>query len=179
MIAAVLMTAAIISVELTARRVIRSRARALLVAYLLVASCAILVAVPRGESELTLAAPIGALLAVVGYPAGRALLRDPARPPSRDPVGLELVAFAFVALAEEFSWGAVVEPALSSPVTAALFAVKHPLIDDRWRRVLGLGLFWLGLGGLRAESALLAAILHVVLNMVAVVAGRVRGNDPF
>ena len=179
MIAAVLMTAAISLIELIARRVIPSRARALLVAYLLVASCALLVVVPRGESELTLAAPIGALLAAVGYPAGRALLRDPARPPSRDPVGLDLVAFAFVALSEELSWGAVVEPSLSSPVTATLFALKHPLIDGRWRRVLGLGLFWLGLSLLRAQSALLAALLHVLLNTVAVVAGRLRGSDPF
>jgi len=173
------MTAVIILGELIARRLISSRARALLVAYLFVVSFALHIAVPRGESELTLAAPLGALLAIVGYPAGRALLRDPARPPSRDPVGLELVAFGFVALAEELSWGAVVEPALSLPVTAALFAAKHPLIDGRWRRVLGLGLFWLGLGLLRAESPLLAAILHVLLNTVAVVAGRIRGNDPF
>jgi hypothetical protein len=179
LIAAVLMTAAIVFSELIARRLIASRARALLVAYLLVASVGLLIVAPRGEGELTLAAPVGALLAIVGYPAGRALLQDPVRPPSRDPLGLELVAFAFVALSEELSWGAVVEPALSLPVTAGLFALKHPLIDGRWRRVLGLGLFWLGLGLLRAESALLAAILHVVLNAVAVVAGRVRGNDSF
>lgn len=179
MIAAVLMTAAIVLSELIARRLIASRARALLVAYLFVASWALLVVVPRGESELTLAALVGALLAVVGYPVGRALLRDPARPPSRDPLGLELVALAFVALSEELSWGAVVEPAMSAPVTAVLFALKHPLIDGRWRRVLGLGLFWLGLGLLRADSALIAAIVHVLLNMAAVVAGRVRGSDPF
>lgn len=179
MIAAVLMTAAIVLSELIARRLLSSRARALLVAYLFIASIAIVVAVPRGEGELTLAALAGALLAIVGYPAGRALLRDPTRAPSHDPLALELAAFAFVALSEELSWGAVVEPAISSPVTAAVFALKHPVVDGHWRRVLGLGLFWLGLGVVRGESALLAAILHVALNVAAVVDGRIRGNDPF
>jgi hypothetical protein len=45
--------------------------------------------------------------------------------------------------------------------------------------VFGLGLFWFGLSLLRAQSALLAAMLHVLLNTVAVVAGRLRGSDPF
>lgn len=123
---------------------------------------------------------LGMGLAIGGYQIGRAVLRDrPDRPPT-DSRLLELVALAaVVAPVEELLWGAVVGPELGMASTAALFAVKHPLVDGRWRRLFGLFLFWIGLSLVRAYSWPLALVLHVVVNGAGVVIGHRQNLDQF
>jgi hypothetical protein len=123
---------------------------------------------------------VGVALALGGYRVGRLILGDrPDRPPSESR-NLELVALAgVVAPVEELLWGAVVGPELGIPATAALFAVKHPLVDGRWRRVLGLLLFWIGLSLVRAYSWPLALALHIGANAGGVLIGHRQNLDQF
>ncbi len=172
---------AVVVVEAVARRTISSRAHAWMVAYGLLGLAA-LIAAPGAPQQTNApwVAVIGAAVAVTGYPVGRKLLDDRADRPPPGPRGRELAALALVvAPVEELVWGAIVEPQAGIAVTAALFAVKHPLIDGRWRRTVGLASFWLGLGLIRTVSWPAALILHVVLNSGGVIAGHRRGLDQF
>ena len=165
--------------EAAARRIIPSRARAWLVAY----SALGLVArwsrprrrVPRRGSPLP-----GAVVAVAGYPLGRALLDDHPVIPPPDSAGIELAALGgTVAAAEELIWGGLVEPELGIGVTSVLFAAKHALIDGRWRRTLGLALFAAGLGLVRSCSPRSAWAVHTICNSAGVVLGHATGRDQF
>jgi hypothetical protein len=80
---------------------------------------------------------------------------------------------------EELTWGRLVEPALGVPVTAALFAAKHVVIDGKWRRTLGLAAFWVGLGMVRSRSPKLALGLHMAVNASGVVLGHLNRRDAF
>jgi membrane protease YdiL (CAAX protease family) len=82
-----------------------------------------------------------------------------------------------IAPVEEVIWGGLVQPAVGALPTTALFAVKHGLVDGRWRRTLGLGLFGLGLGWLRRRSRALALGIHVACNAGGVALGHVTGRD--
>jgi membrane protease YdiL (CAAX protease family) len=84
-----------------------------------------------------------------------------------------------VAPVEEAVWGALVQPAIGLTAASAMFATKHPLIDGRWRRTLGLGLFGLGLGLLRERSRKLALVVHVACNAGGVALGHLTGRDQF
>src|ERR671918_550983 len=117
---AVRWAATVTFVEAAARRIIPSRARAWLVAY----SALGLVArwsrprrrVPRRGSPLP-----GAVVAVAGYPLGRALLGDHPVIPPPDSAGIELAALGgTLAAAEELIWGGLVEPELGMGVTSVL-----------------------------------------------------------
>jgi hypothetical protein len=131
----------------------------------------------RGGSRATLIA--GACFAVFGYPLGRAVLRDRSAAPPQDTLDADLIGLGLLAVAEESIWGARVEPALGPWLTAVLFAIKHPLIDGRWRRVLGLGLFWIGLALVRRRSPEAATLLHVGANVSGVLVGHWSGRDQF
>lgn len=173
--------AVVVIAERAARRLIGSRAAAWIVAYgaLGLASLALGASVPSGGS-LTLLTVGGVALAVVGYPAGRRILNDKPDQPPQDSLALELFALAIVvAPAEELIWGAVVEPAIGIPATAVVFALKHPLVDGRWRRTLGLSLFWVGLGVVRAWSWPAALVLHMSLNAAGVLLGHRSNQDQF
>src|SRR5262252_4293368 len=134
---ALLAAVAVTAAELGARRAIRSRSAAWLVAY---GALGLLPAPPRrgrpvGRGRLV----AGAALAVAGYPVGRTLLgsRPARRPPDR--LVVEFAALGIVVPAvEERVWGGVVEPALGPAATAVLFGAKHGVVDGRWDRVLGL-----------------------------------------
>lgn len=121
----------------------------------------------------------GLALATFGYPLGRKLLGD--RPSTAPPDGpaLELIVIEIVAGAEELTWGAIVEPALGRTITAVLFAAKHVIIDRRWRRSLGLFLFWMGLAVQRRRWPGAALIAHALLNGIAVVSGHRSRRDQF
>jgi hypothetical protein len=84
-----------------------------------------------------------------------------------------------VAPAEELSWGAIVEPSIGPAATSTLFAAKHVVIDGRWRRALGLALFWAGLAVLRRRSRPVALAAHVAANATAVALGHLSGADRF
>jgi hypothetical protein len=84
-----------------------------------------------------------------------------------------------VAPVEELLWGAVVGPEIGFLATAGFFAVKHPLVDRRWRRVLGLFLFWIGLSQVRMYSSPLALVLHVAANAGGVIIGHRQNLDQF
>lgn len=123
---------------------------------------------------------IGIPLALAGYPLGCALLghRPYQGPP--DQAALELAAVAgVVAPVEELTWGRRIEPRIGILGTAALFAAKHVAIDGKWRRVAGLGLFWVGLGLVRRRSPMLALGLHVAANASGVMLGHLTGEDRF
>jgi hypothetical protein len=123
---------------------------------------------------------IGIPLALTGYPLGCTLLRHKPYQSPPGPLALDLVALAgVVAPAEELTWGRLVEPRLGIPVTAALFAAKHVVIDGKWRRAAGLALFWVGLGLVRSRSPKLALGLHVAANASGVLLGRLQGQDLF
>ncbi len=173
--------AAVVVVERGARQLIASRAVAWIAAYSLLGVAAVAVGVGSpGGRPFGPAAAIGLALAIVGYPLGRLLLRDVPSSPPQDKLPTELAALAgFVAVAEELLWGAIVEPAVGIVATSALFAVKHPLVDGRWRRTLGLFLFWLGLGLVRAWSWPVAIALHIGLNAGGVLLGHRTGRDQF
>jgi hypothetical protein len=169
--------AAIAAAEATARRLSASRSAAWIGAYGLIGSVAAgRVGWPaKGEGRFL----PGLLLAAAGYDLGRRLGGDlPHRPPA-EPWLTEAVAAATVATGEELSWGAVVEPRLGAATTAALFAVKHPLIDGRWGRVAGLAAFWWGLAWVRRRNPRAALVVHVVLNVGGVVRGHLSGRDQF
>jgi hypothetical protein len=76
------------------------------------------------------------------------------------------------------AWGRVERDA-GIPATALLFAAKHVVIDRRWRRFLGLAIFWAGLGLIRGRSETLALVIHVTANGAGVVLGRAAGRDNF
>lgn len=173
--------AAIVLGERTTRRWFASRSSAWLVSYLALGSVALLagVAWPPGGT-FNIATLAGLALAVVGYPLGRFLTADRTGAPPREPVRRELTILGLiVAPAEELIWGAIVEPVAGIPATATLFAVKHPLVDGRWRRCFGLFLFWLGLGLVRAWSWPAALALHVGVNAAGVLVGHRFGHDQF
>ena len=121
----------------------------------------------------------GLVVAALGYDIGRWMLRNAPHRPPPEPAGREVGALAVVAVGEELTWGAIVEPALGPVVTAALFAVKHPLIDGRWRRILGLAAFWFGLAMVREQSPMAALIAHVALNVSGVLRGHLTERDQF
>ena len=119
-------------------------------------------------------------LVLAGYPLGCAVLRHKPSGPPLDPFPLELAAVAgVIAPAEELTWGGLVEPALGIPLTAALFAVKHVVIDGKWRRVLGLSVFWVGLGLVRSRSPRLALGLHIAVSASGVLLGHLNRQDSF
>ena len=164
------------------RRRVRSRAQAWLIAYPLLAGAAWLDGEPYAPRTRA-AWPwlwLGVPLTMAGYPLGCALLGyRPSQPPP-DSAELELAALAgVVAPTEELIWGARVEPRLSIPLTAALFAAKHVAIDGRWRRAGGLALFCVGLGLVRRRSPRLALVLHVTANASGVALGHLVGRDQF
>src|ERR1700730_12650348 len=112
-------------------------------------------------------------------PAGPPLVSDRgfARPPQN--LALELAALEVVAVTEELTWGAIVEPELGPAATAALFGAKHVVIDGRWRRGLGLYAFWMGLAAQRRRWPVAAMLVHAALNGAGVVQGHVSGRDRF
>ena len=141
---------------------------------------AALVAARRRQSVRSRAAwVVGSSIALLGYPLGRWLLADRTR--SRPPDGLcsELRGLGLLTITEELVWGDQVEPAIGVPATAALFALKHPLIDGRWRRVLGLALFWLGLAVVRRQSRWHALLVHLAANGAGVAVGHWLEQDQF
>lgn len=172
---------AIVVVERLSRALIPSRAVAWILSYSALGSVAIVIGVEAPSiGSFGLAAAGGGILAAIGYPLGRALLGDKPEGPPPDPLWLELVAVGgVVVLAEELIWGAIVEPAIGIVATAALFAVKHPFVDGRWRRTLGLFLFWVGLGLVRSWLWPAALALHMVLNVGGVVLGHRSAADQF
>jgi hypothetical protein len=152
-----------------------------LTAYPLLAAAALRDRAPRTRRDGgSLALLIGVPLALVGYPLGCSLLghKSTARP--ADSPALELVALAgVVAPVEELTWGRRVEPRLGIPITAALFAAKHVVIDGKWRRAAGLALFWVGLGLIRRRSPRMALGVHVAANASGVLLGHMKGRDQF
>lgn len=123
---------------------------------------------------------LGVPLALVGYPVGCALLGHRPYQPPPDSADLEMTALVgVVAPVEELAWGQRVEPRLGIPITAALFAMKHAVIDGKWRRVGGLALFWIGLALVRRRSPKLALGLHVTANASGVVLGHITNRDSF
>ena len=172
---------AITAAEAVARRLVPSRSGAWLTAYPLLAAAALSDRAPRTRPDRgSLALLIGIPLAVAGYPVGCAVLGHKSSVPPPDPLALELVAVAgVVAPVEELTWGRLVEPRLGIPITAALFAAKHVVVDGRWRRAAGLALFWIGLGLVRRRSPKLALGVHVVANASGVLLGHAKGQDSF
>ena len=172
---------AVTAVEAAARSRLRSRSRAWLAAYALVAAVAG-AAGPRLRRRRRLAGAlwVGIPLVLAGDPAGRALAGDLPSGPPPEPAALELAALAaVVAPAEELAWGGQVEPRLGVAATAVLFALKHVAIDGRWRRAPGLAFFWLGLGLVRSRSPRLSLLLHVAANAGGVLLGHATGRDSF
>ncbi len=177
--AAALATAGVImATEAIARRIVRSRSKAWLISYAALGAAGLASGSRRVGSDSARLTP-GLALAAAGYDIGRRLLGDAPDQPPPEPLTVEAPALGVVALAEELTWGALVEPALGPVATSVLFALKHPLIDGRWRRVLGLGLFWYGLAMVRRRSSRAAMAAHVVLNVAGVVKGHLTGRDQF
>ena len=164
--------------EWLARRPPRSRSQAWLLAYGVLGGLALFSGARLAPRAGGLSLP-GLTLATIGYPLGRWLLRDrtSARPP-QDLV-LELAALEVVAVTEELTWGAIVEPELGPAATAAFFAAKHVMIDGRWQRGLGLVAFWMGLAAQRRRWPAAALLMHAALNAAGVVQGHVSGRDRF
>ena len=156
----------------------RRRSQAWLLAYGALGGLALLSGgrlAPRSGS-LSLA---GLTLAAIGYPLGRRVMGDHSSDAPPQHLALELAALEVVAITEELTWGAIVEPELGPAVTATLFAAKHVLIDGRWRRGLGLFAFWLGLSAQRRRWPVAAMLVHAALNGAGVVQGHVSGRDRF
>jgi hypothetical protein len=80
---------------------------------------------------------------------------------------------------EELVWGHQVEPVVGAPATATFFALKHVFIDRRWRRMLGLALFWSGLALVRRQSPRVALSVHLAANAVGIAAGHWLDQDQF
>jgi hypothetical protein len=175
--------AAVTGVEWAARRTFRRRSTAWIISYVALGSAAVAAGARLdriGQADARRQAIWGVALASAGYPLGRLLLGD--RPTSAPPEEAlrETVAIAgIVAPAEELAWGQLVEPELGLGATASLFAVKHPLVDGRWGRTVGLALSWYGLGLVRRASPLAALGLHVGNNAIGVLMGRISGQDQF
>jgi hypothetical protein len=180
---AVAWAAAVTGLEWAARRAVRRRSTAWLVAYTALGSAALAAGAriaPGSLDDNRRRTILGAALAMAGYPVGRAVLGDRPDTAPSDPAAQEAAAIAgVVPAAEELVWGQLVEPELGLASTASLFALKHPLVDGRWRRALGLGLSWYGLGLVRKSSPLAALALHIGNNATGVVMGRVTGQDQF
>ena len=160
----------------------RSRAQAWLIAYPLLAAAATVESAPPARTARG-AWPwlwLGVPLALVGYPIGCALLGHKPYQAPPDSLALETVALAAtVGPVEELTWGKRVEPRLGIPLTAALFAAKHVVIDGRWRRLAGLAVFWIGLGLVRRRSPMLALGVHMSANASGVILGHLTGRDSF
>lgn len=180
---AVAWAAAVTVAERLARQHGSSRSRAILAVYVPLGLAAGITRLGPSQVRRERAAGgtlVGFGLAFGGYQMGRWLLGDrpTAEPP--DPLPRELAALGIVVpLAEEALWGSRVEPAIGIGATAAAFALKHPVVDGRWRRALGLGAFWVGLGLLRRRSRRLALAAHVAANTGAVVLGHLTRRDRF
>jgi membrane protease YdiL (CAAX protease family) len=154
----------------------------LLVSYSALASAAISGGVKVGGRRSGTIPPAAVPLTLGGYPMGRALLGDSplAAPAPRDSLAAELAALGIVVpVAEELVWGGLVEGDLGVAATSLLFALKHAVIDGRWRRSLGLALFWAGLGMVRRTSPPWALGLHVACNITAVGLGHAIARDQF
>jgi hypothetical protein len=170
--------------ERQARRSVGTRSGALLALYaalgLVAASRTAGRTAPTTDSGHGGVLVLGLGLTFGGYQLGRWLLDDrPSEEPSES-LTLEVVSLGVVVpLVEELIWGARVEPAVGLLATSAAFAVKHPVVDGRWRRTLGLGLFWTGLALLRRRSRSAAAVAHVSANTGAVLLGHLTGRDRF
>lgn len=181
MISAAVWVLAVVAVEGGARRAIASRARAWIASYVLLgASVVIAGAHLRREGDAFAPVWLGVALALVGYPVGRALLADRPQSAPEDRLWWELPAVGvMVPVVEELIWGGRVEAAYGVAATSALFAAKHVVIDRRWRRFLGLAVFWAGLGVVRAVHPLPALLLHVAANSGGVVLGHATRKDQF
>ena len=173
--------AGVVVLERLGTKLTGSRAKGWIGSYLLIGSAALIVGpeIPT-PNALDWRVAVGVALALGGYQVGRLVLGDrPDRPPSESKT-LELVALAgVVAPVEELLWGAVVGPEIGFLATAGFFALKHPLVDGRWRRVLGLFLFWTGLSLVRAYSWPLALALHMAANAGGVILGHRQNLDQF
>jgi hypothetical protein len=176
--------ALITGAEWLARRQLKRRSSAWLVAYTglailaLVAGARVRYSGSRRQRARGVAWP-GLVLATVGYPLGRRLFGDRPSVPPPDPLLHELVAIEAVAAAEELTWGAIVEPAFGGWFTAVLFGAKHVLVDGRWRRGPGLFLFWWGLSAERRRNAVRALVAHALLNAIGVIRGHHGRRDQF
>ena len=171
----------VVVLERLGRKLTGSRAKGWIASYVLIGVAALLVGpLTMKSSVLDWWVAIGVALALGGYQLGRLVLGDrPNRPPSESR-NLELLALAgVVAPVEELLWGAVVGPEIGLLATAGFFAVKHPLVDGRWRRILGLFLFWIGLSLVRAYSWPLALALHIGANAGGVLIGHRQNLDQF
>jgi hypothetical protein len=168
----------ITGVEWLARRPPRRRSQAWLLAYGALGGLALLSGARLAPRSGGLSLP-GLTLATIGYPLGRRVMGDVSTDAPSEHLALELAALGVVAITEELTWGAIVEPELGPAATAALFAAKHVVIDGRWRRGLGLFAFWLGLAAQRRRWPVAAMLVHVALNGAGVVQGHVSGRDRF
>jgi hypothetical protein len=168
----------ITAAEWWARRPPRGRSQAWLIAYGGLGGVALLsgARLARRSGRLSLA---GLSLATIGYPLGRRLLGDELSAPPRQSLALELAALGVVAVTEELTWGAIVEPALGPAATATLFAAKHVVIDSRWRRAIGLFAFWMGLSAQRRRWPMAAMLVHAALNAAGVIQGHASSRDRF
>ena len=170
--------ALVTGVEWWARRPPRGRSQAWLLAYGALGGLALLGGARLAPRSRGLSLP-GLTLAAVGYPLGRRVMGDqPSDAPPQHLV-LEMAALEVVAVTEELTWGAIVEPALGPVATAALFAAKHVLIDGRWRRGVGLFAFWMGLAAQRRRWPAAALLVHGALNASGVIQGHLTGRDRF
>lgn len=167
--------------EAAARRALGGRARGWLAAYPILAAAAATAGVQSaGRRPQRGALWLGLPLAIAGYPLGCRLLGHRPSAPPPDLLEMELAALAAcVAPAEELVWGGQVESRIGIVSTALLFAAKHVVIDGRWRRSLGLALFWTGLGLVRSRSPQLAAAVHSAANGGGVLLGHATGRDQF
>jgi hypothetical protein len=173
-------TLAVTGAEWWWRRRFRSRARAWRATALVLLPAGLFAARRRQPVRGRRASRVaGFFVALLGYPLGRTLLADRSR--SRPPDGLcsELLGLGLLTVAEELVWGRQVELVIGTPVTAVLFALKHAFIDGRWRRVLGLALFWLGLAVVRWQSPRVALLAHLAANGSGVVVGHWLDRDQF
>ncbi len=173
--------AAVVVLERLGRRFTGSRAKGWILSYIVLGGIAVIL-----QPTLPSANPfdwkvvLGVGLAMGGYQVGRVLLGDRPSQPPPDVRMLELVALGgVVAPVEELLWGAVVGPEIGMLATAGLFAIKHPLVDGRWRRIVGLFVFWIGLSLVRAYSWPLALGLHIAANVGGVLIGHRQNLDQF
>jgi len=174
---------AVVVSERIARSAVTSRSRGLLLAYLSLGAVTLLSEVDRSSrtvdgSRGTVVA--GLALTFSGYQLGRALLSDRPDVPPSESLAADTVALGIVVpVVEEAIWGARVEPIIGITATSLAFALKHSLVDGRWRRTLGLAAFWTGLALLRRRSRATALAAHVAANVGAVVLGHATGRDRF
>jgi hypothetical protein len=168
----------ITATEWWARRPPRRRSEAWLLTYGALGGLALLSGARLAPRSGGLSLP-GLTLAAIGYPLGRRVMGDHSSDAPPQHLALELAALEVVAITEELTWGAIVEPELGPAATAALFAAKHVLIDGRWRRGLGLIAFWMGLAAQRRCWPMAAMLVHAALNGAGVLQGHVSGRDRF